>query len=66
LKISDVDTVFVYFTDSEGKRTFQSISTTSYVIDGNTLTSENNRHIINNVTGTTDYKDGKRLRSLDL
>jgi glutamine cyclotransferase len=65
LKISDVDVVFVYFTEN-GKRTFRSIATTSYEIDGNTLTSENNQHIINNVTGTTDYKDGKRLRSLDL
>jgi hypothetical protein len=65
LKISDVDTVFVYYR-LEGKITFRSIATTSYEVTGNTLISENNKHIIDNVVAISDFKNGKRVGSYDL
>jgi hypothetical protein len=66
LKISDVDTVFVYYRTLEGKVTFRSIATTSYEVTGNTLISENNKYIINNVVAISDYTNGKRVGSYDL
>jgi hypothetical protein len=66
LKVSNVDTVFIYYKTLEGKVTFRSISTASYEITGNTLISENNKHIINNVVAISDFKNGKRVGSYDL
>jgi hypothetical protein len=60
------DTVLVYYLNFEEKITWKLISTKNYILDGRTLRANKDKYIINNVTGITEYKKGKAVRSYDL